>query len=96
MTAPDLRSALALAGDPRELLVGGTWRRADGGRTLPLVDPSTGEPLAEIADGSAADVDAAVAAARAVADDRRPGGWARTPAAECGRVLAAIGRAVAA
>ncbi len=46
-------------------------------------DPSTGSPLAEVARGRQAEVDAAVTAARAAFD----GAWSRTPAAERGRTL---------
>jgi aldehyde dehydrogenase (NAD+) len=97
MTAPAaFLDALPLAGDPRQVLVGGAWRAPEGGGTWPLVNPSDGSVLCEIADGASADVDAAVAAARAAFEDRRPGGWGRLTAAERGRILAAVGRAVAA
>jgi aldehyde dehydrogenase (NAD+) len=72
------------------LFIGGSWRRAEGGATLLLENPSDGSTLAEIARGSAADVDAAVRAAQAARD----GAWGRLTAAERGRLLAAIGRKV--
>ncbi|WP_308917505.1 aldehyde dehydrogenase family protein [Jannaschia sp. LMIT008] len=75
--------------DPTTMLIGGTWRAARA--TLPVVDPSTGDAFAAIANGTAADVDAAVAAARAAFD----GGWGRTPAVERGRILTRLGRLVA-
>ena len=50
---------------PTGLWIAGSPAEADGGRTLPVHDPSTGEVLAEVADASAADgvraLDAAVA-----------------------------------
>jgi aldehyde dehydrogenase (NAD+) len=98
MTAPPTdraAEALALAGDPAEVLVGGAWRASHAGRTLDLRNPSDGTPLAHIARGDADDVDAAVAAARAALDDRRAGAWGSLSAAERGRLLGAIGRAVA-
>ena len=76
------------------LLVGGTWRAAAGGATLALEDPSDGSELARIARGGAADVDAAVAAARAALDGRGSNAWGAKAAAERGRILAAIGRKV--
>ncbi|MBE2245138.1 MAG: aldehyde dehydrogenase family protein [Burkholderiaceae bacterium] len=79
--------------DSAQLLIGGAWRGAAGGTTLMLENPSDASPLAPIARGSADDVDAAVAAARAALDD---GEWGRLTAAERGRVLARIGLAVAA
>jgi len=55
-----------------------------GGETLPMVDPSTGAVFAQIPRSGAADVDAAVHAARAAFD----GAWGRTSGVERGRVLA--------
>src|SRR5216683_1498097 len=65
--------------DPREVLtwlerhgrrfghfVGGTWQAPVAGEYFDTTDPSTGEKLAAVAQGSAADVDAAVRAARAI------------------------------
>src|SRR5260221_14199790 len=64
--------------DPREALVwlvqharklghfiGGSFRPPAEGVYFDTLDPSTGEPLAAVAQGSAADIDAAVKAARA-------------------------------
>src|SRR5580692_2042942 len=48
-----------------ELFIGGTWRAPVAGGYFDTVDPSNGEKLAAIAQGNAADVDAAVGAARA-------------------------------
>jgi aldehyde dehydrogenase (NAD+) len=62
-----------LAGAPKRLLVGGKWVEAARGRTLPTVDPADGATLGEIAAGSAADIDRAVAAARAAFE----GSWSR-------------------
>ncbi|HKG95833.1 MAG TPA: aldehyde dehydrogenase family protein, partial [Gemmatimonadaceae bacterium] len=43
--------------------IGGGWTRA--GETFEVINPATGKPLARVSQGTAADVDAAVAAARA-------------------------------
>lgn len=75
----------------RKVFIGGVWRHASGGAVLPLVDPSTGQPIGEIAAAQPADVDAAVVAARGALD----GDWGRLNAVERGRVLARIGQAVA-
>jgi len=53
------------------LLIGGRWRPAESGQTFVSVDPATGHPLATLARGGPADVDAAVAAARAALADPR-------------------------
>ena len=76
--------------DTEPLCIGGVWRAAAGGQTLALYNPSDGSALARIARGTAADIDAAVAAAQAALD----GDWGRMTAAERGRVLGAIGRKV--
>jgi acyl-CoA reductase-like NAD-dependent aldehyde dehydrogenase len=48
-----------------QLLIGGQWMDAASGAQLHTHDPATGEVLGVVADAAAADVDAAVAAARA-------------------------------
>ncbi len=73
-----------------ELLIAGRWREANSGQRLPLLNPSDGSTLAEIARGNADDVDAAVQAAQAA----RAGEWGRLTAAERGRLLMAMWRAV--
>lgn len=47
------------------LLINGEWVDAQNGATFETFNPATGEKLADCADASAADVDRAVAAARA-------------------------------
>lgn len=66
-----------------QVFIGGRWRTPAGGETLPLLNPSDGTLLAQIARGNAADVDAAVQAAQAALD----GDWGRLTAAERGRLL---------
>jgi aldehyde dehydrogenase (NAD+) len=65
------------------LFIAGRWRAGTSRETLPLTNPSDGSVLAPIARGSAADVDAAVAAAQAALD----GDWGRLTATERGRHL---------
>jgi aldehyde dehydrogenase (NAD+) len=66
-----------------DLLVGGRWRPARSARYFETVNPSTEEVIAEVAEAGAADIDAAVAAARAALN----GEWGRMRAAERGRIL---------
>jgi acyl-CoA reductase-like NAD-dependent aldehyde dehydrogenase len=54
--------------------IDGRWLPASSDAWLPVEDPSTGEVFAEIADGTEADTDAAVAAARTAFDT---GPWPR-------------------
>ena len=63
--------------------IGGEWVASSTGQTLPVLDPSTGLAFDDIARGTAADVDRAVAAARAALD----GPWGRMTATERGRIL---------
>jgi aldehyde dehydrogenase (NAD+) len=49
---------------PKLMLIDGAWVPARSGATFDAVNPSTGETLVRVAEGDAADVDAAVAAAR--------------------------------
>jgi len=74
--------------DPAQILIGGTWRATP--ETLLVEDPSTGEEIARIARGQAADINAAVIAAQ----DALLGDWGRFTAAERGRCLARLGRLV--
>lgn len=76
--------------DPTLCLIGGEWRSATGGATLPLVNPSDGTALCRIARGGAADIDAAVQAA----ETALAGDWGRMTALERGRILTRIGQRV--
>jgi succinate-semialdehyde dehydrogenase / glutarate-semialdehyde dehydrogenase len=67
---------------PKGLYIGGEWRDASGGGTLTVDDPSTGEALAEVADGQVDDALAALAAAHETQAE-----WAGTPSRERGEVL---------
>ncbi len=78
----DEREARLLASVPDGLFIGGEWRPAEGGRTLAVQDPATGEVVKEVADASVADGTAALDAACAAADD-----WAATPARERAELL---------
>ena len=77
--------------DPTRCFIGGEWRVPNGQETLPVENPSTGEAMAEIARGTAADIDHAIMAARLSLSDE----WGRMPSAERGRLLTRIGHKVA-
>ena len=77
----DRESAL-LAHVPDGLFIGGKWRAAEGGATLPVFDPATGERLLTIADASVSDGSAAMDAAVEAFES-----WSRTPARERGELL---------
>jgi succinate-semialdehyde dehydrogenase/glutarate-semialdehyde dehydrogenase len=65
---------------PTGLLIGGEWTK--GSATFPVLDPATEEPLAEVADGTAADALDAVGAAQAALP-----GWAATPPRQRAEIL---------
>ncbi|MBB1246376.1 aldehyde dehydrogenase family protein [Streptomyces durbertensis] len=71
------------------LFIDGEFREAADGKVFKTVSPSTEEVLAEVADAGAADVDAAVAAAR-----RAFGPWSALPGAERGKYLYRIARII--
>jgi phenylacetaldehyde dehydrogenase len=50
---------------PPRLLIGGEWVESLSAGRIPVLDPSSGRQLTEVADANAADVDRAVSAARA-------------------------------
>ncbi|HVY06436.1 MAG TPA: aldehyde dehydrogenase family protein [Burkholderiales bacterium] len=72
-------------------LIGGKWQPASDGRMLDMVSPSDGQVFAKIARGTAADVDAAVKAARHAFEE---GAWGKLTATERGRLLAKLGEAI--
>ncbi|MGW1464990.1 aldehyde dehydrogenase family protein [Streptomyces sp. NPDC002308] len=73
------------------MYIGGAWRPAEGRDTIAVVNPADEQVIAHVPAGTAADVDAAVRAARASFP-----GWAATPPAERAARLAALRDALAA
>ncbi len=77
MTGLDLVGA-----ERRNLFIDGTWREAENGARLDVIDPADRSVLADVADGTPGDaLDALDAAAAAQA------GWAATPPRERGEIL---------
>jgi phenylacetaldehyde dehydrogenase len=74
----------ALQERPRQLLIGGKWRPASSGKVLDVFNPATGEVFAQAAAGEAADIDAAVKAARYALEQSS---WRTTSPAERARLL---------
>ncbi|MCK9512711.1 MAG: NAD-dependent succinate-semialdehyde dehydrogenase [Pigmentiphaga sp.] len=65
-----------------KLHIAGTWRHGEGRRTHRVVNPATGDTLAELPLATPADLDDALAAAEQGFQQ-----WRRTPAEQRGRVL---------
>ena len=72
-----------------KVYAGGTWVDSSARSTIPVINPATEEPIAEVTEGSARDAELAVAAAR----DALPS-WSATPPAERGKYVAGIGEAL--
>jgi len=66
--------------DSDELFIGGEWTEPRGSGRIRVIAASTEEPAGSVPEGSNADIDAAVGAARAAFDD--PGGWSSWPVEE--------------
>jgi len=77
-------------GSEHGLFINGERVEAASGEFRDLHEPATGDVLAKVALGGAADVDRAVEAARAALD----GAWGRTPPSERSRLLHALADAI--
>lgn len=92
MNAPEnrfLSVAEQYARAERQLLIDGQWRPAVSGKTFDVYNPATGEVIARVAEGDAADVDLAVTAARAAFP-----GWAALPPAARSQILWKVGELI--
>jgi aldehyde dehydrogenase (NAD+) len=75
--------------EPFGLFISGSWREPTSGERFEVVNPATGRVLARVAQAGSADVDAAVAAAKAARPD-----WRGTPGSVRARYLYALARQV--
>jgi betaine-aldehyde dehydrogenase len=69
----------------RDVYYGGKWHKPKSGRHADTINPGTGESLGPVADSSAADIDAAVAAAKTAFAE-----WRNVPPLERARLLKRI------
>jgi len=74
-----------------QLYIGGRWVDSTGRGTIDVVDPSTEETIGSVPEGTSADVDAAVAAAKGAFDS-----WAATPPADRAALVGKLGELLAA
>ena len=72
---------------PQRLFINGSWRDAANGAVLDVISPIDGSRLTTIADATAADVDAAVRAARSSFEK---GGWSKASPAARKKVMLKI------
>ncbi len=87
--APESRDVVALA-DRYGLFIGGEFVDAKSGKSFVTIDPSTEQPLAEVAEAGAEDVDLAVTAAGEAYDTV----WRDLPGRERAKYLYRIARAI--
>jgi len=64
------------------LLIGNEWSDATGGKTIPVINPATGQPIGTVAHASIADLDRALAAAQSGFD-----AWRKVPAFERAAIM---------
>ncbi|GAA6623200.1 aldehyde dehydrogenase family protein [Scytonema sp. NUACC26] len=73
---------------PGKLFINGEWRDASSGKTFDVIDPTTEEVVAQIAEGTKEDTEAAIAAAR-ISFER--GSWGQMSGHERGEILWRVG-----
>ena len=71
-----------ITGQDEQLLIGGRWVDAEGGKRFDVTNPATGDVVGSTPNGSAGDVQAAIDAAAAALDD-----WKAMPAIARARIL---------
>jgi aldehyde dehydrogenase (NAD+) len=83
------------AADPQihqtQCFIGGQWTAAASGKTFDTINPATEEVIAQVAEGDAADVDRAVAAARKAFES---GPWHKMDARDRGRLIYRLADAI--
>ena len=73
--------------DYDRLFIGGDWVAPEGTETISVISPSTEEVIARVPDGTEADIDKAVAAARTAFDH---GPWPRMTPGERAEILSKV------
>ncbi|MGE4409312.1 MAG: aldehyde dehydrogenase [Sphingobium sp.] len=76
---------------PTGMMIGGEWVEAENGARIDVEDPATGRVFASVPAGSAADVDRAVARARAAFESAA---WSRMRPLDRAKVIEAIARKI--
>jgi len=78
------RSVTDFLSSSKKMLIDGKWVEAASGKTFATYDPSTGEVLAQVAEGDREDIERAVRAARRAFDS---GPWSKLTASQRGRLI---------
>lgn len=90
-STPNALPLPAILAQPLRLLIDGEWRDCQSGARLDITNPSTGQVFAQAAAGDAADIDAAVRAARRAFD---AGSWTSMRPADRARLLWKLAEAI--
>ena len=75
-------------GQPKQMLINGRWESSVSGKTIPVMNPATGEVIAHAAEGDKADIDKAVKAARAALESKA---WPNMTPSDRGKLVWRIG-----
>ncbi len=75
----------------KELYIGGEWVAPSGSEVIEVISPASEEIIGQVPDGTPADIDAAVAAARTAFDD---GPWPHMTPVQRAEILAAFSQAL--
>jgi len=75
-------------GQPKQMLINGRWESSVSGKTIPVMNPATGEVIAHTAEGDKADIDKAVKAARAALESKA---WPNMTPSDRGKLVWRIG-----
>lgn len=89
--AAEILGSLPRLGGVVPMYVGGAWRLAADGATREVANPATGRTIATVAEGTAADAEAAILAARRAFDD---GPWRSSSAADRAALLFKLADAI--
>ncbi|HXR28916.1 MAG TPA: aldehyde dehydrogenase [Solirubrobacteraceae bacterium] len=85
-------SSTQTAIESEELFIGGEWVRPQGSGRIAVIAASTEEPIGSVPEGTQADIDAAVRAARAAFED--PSGWSHWSADERAQAMERLAAAL--
>ncbi|WP_020649779.1 aldehyde dehydrogenase family protein [Solimonas variicoloris] len=81
----------AFIGEKRRMLIDGKWVDAKSGKSFEVLDPATGQVIANVPAAEKPDVDVAVAAAKRAFES---GPWSRMTPAERGKIVWKIGELI--
>jgi len=82
--ANDRMQSAFLQQEPIKMLIGGQWVEAASGKAFEMIDPSTGQVLARVAEGDSEDINRAVTTARKAFES---GPWPKMTPSQRGRLL---------